>query len=291
MKKNYKTKTNEERNEEIKAMVQMIQDNVVSYLNSNNYKKLLRTMSKFHHYSFNNQVLILAQMPEASYVTGFQTWKKSFHRSVNAGEKGIRIFAPRHIQYDVESDDKDTRHVEYTTFRPTCVFDISQTSQIEGEEKVELNVVHELTQSVENYNEMLTRITNNVTPVPVEFSSENLGGAFGYYSKEDEKIVVCDGLPEAQTIKTLLHETAHSILHNSDRIERDELVLTHEDREIEAESVAFIVADYLGIDTSDYSIPYVASWSKEKPEDITKHLTSIRYAANMMIDAYEGAAN
>ena len=290
----YKKKTKEERNQEIKELSEKIEKGVQKYLNSDNYKILLKTMSKFHSYSLNNQLLILSQMPTATCVAGFSTWHKSFNRTVNKGEKGIKILCPVPVHFTTEvtinKDTPDEQKVEkainYNMYRVGYVFDESQTSQIEGKPVIEFNPCKELDSSVNDYKHILSSL-ESIADVPVRFD-EIEGDAKGYYDKQFNEIVIQNNMSESQTIKTLTHELAHSLLHNPEREENLKakgIKLSRSDKELEAESVAFIVCDTLGIDTSDYSYPYIGTWMEES--SVMDHFESIRNAANQIISRLE----
>lgn len=246
-------------------------------------------MSKFHSYSFNNSILILMQKPDARYVAGYRTWE-SLNRHVKKGEKGITILAPNPHrltkevmvinpetgQPKLDAEGKpmtEQKQITYASFHPITIFDVSQT---EGEPLPEL--VTELKKKALNY-PLLMNIIKSTSPVPVRFESWE-GLAKGYYNRTSDEIVIKDGMSESQTLKTALHETAHSILHADKKNPKDPAT-----KEIEAESVAFIVCNHFGIDTSDYSFAYLASWSssKELPE-LRASLKTIQTTAHELID-------
>lgn len=264
-----------DRKQQMKEITERLEQGVKDIFTSEMYTTYLRTMAKFHNYSFNNTLLIAMQRPDATLVAGFNAWKNKFNRYVKKGEKGIQIIAPAPIKEVEEREkiDKDTgltvlnengepemERVEYVVprFRVTTVFDVSQT---DGEPIPSLEV-NELTASVKDY-ALLTAAIEQVSPVPMRFD-EIEGDAKGYYSDADKEICIQVGMGESQTIKTMIHEVAHAMLHNSDLMkqrgeEKDRLT-----KETEAESIAFTVCSALGIDTSDYSFPYVASWASGK---------------------------
>ena len=264
-----------DRKQQMKEITERLEQGVKDIFTSEMYTTYLRTMAKFHNYSFNNTLLIAMQRPDATLVAGFNAWKNKFNRYVKKGEKGIQIIAPAPIKEVEEREkiNKDTglavlnengepemERVEYVIprFRVTTVFDVSQT---DGEPIPSLEV-NELTASIKDY-ALLTAAIEQVSPVPMRFD-EIEGDAKGYYSDADKEICIQVGMGESQTIKTMIHEVAHAMLHNSDLMkqrgeEKDRLT-----KETEAESIAFTVCSALGIDTSDYSFPYVASWASGK---------------------------
>lgn len=278
----------------LSQILDKLEKGLTDLFESETYKKYLSTMGKFHNYSFNNTLLIAMQKPDATLVAGYTSWQRNFKRQVNHGEKGIKILAPAPYKKKELRDVVDPatkkpiigsagkprqEEVEVTipAFRPVTVFDYAQTS---GEEIPQLGV-SELTFSVENFVDYVEAI-KSVCPVPVEFADIK-GGAKGYFSPTEQKVVVQENMSEAQTVKTLLHECAHALAHDKENLRIEGLTkpteLTKQDIEVTAESVAFAVASRIGgIDTSDYSFGYIAGWSSGKEmkelkgcmEDITK---------------------
>ena len=277
------------KDEKIKELTEKLEEGIKSVFASSKYREYLTVMSKFHSYSFNNSILILMQKPDARYVAGYRTWE-SLNRHVKKGEKGITILAPNPHrltkevtvinpetgQPKLDADGKqmtEQKQITYASFRPITIFDVSQT---EGEPLPEL--VTELKKKALNY-PLLMNIIKSTSPVPIRFESWE-GLAKGYYNRTSDEIVIKDGMSESQTLKTALHETAHSILHADKKNPKDPAT-----KEIEAESVAFIVCNHFGIDTSDYSFAYLASWSssKELPE-LRASLKTIQTTAHDLID-------
>ena len=290
-----------DRKQQMKEITERLEQGVKDIFTSEMYTTYLRTMAKFHNYSFNNTLLIAMQRPDATLVAGFNAWKNKFNRYVKKGEKGIQIIAPAPIKEVEEREkiDKDTglavlnengepemERVEYVVprFRVTTVFDVSQT---DGEPIPSLEV-NELTASVKDY-ALLTSAIEQVSPVPMRFD-EIEGDAKGYYSDADKEICIQVGMGESQTIKTMIHEVAHAMLHNSDSMkqrgeEKDRLT-----KETEAESIAFTVCSVLGIDTSDYSFPYVASWASGKEmKELKDSMDTIRLTAADFLEKLEAA--
>lgn len=290
-----------DRKQQMKEITERLEQGVKDIFTSEMYTTYLRTMAKFHNYSFNNTLLIAMQRPDATLVAGFNAWKNKFNRYVKKGEKGIQIIAPAPIKEVEEREkiDKDTslavlnengepemERVEYVVprFRMTTVFDVSQT---DGEPIPSLEV-NELTASVKDY-ALLTAAIEQVSPVPMRFD-EIEGDAKGYYSDADKEICIQTGMGESQTIKTMIHEVAHAMLHNSDFMkqhgeEKDRLT-----KETEAESIAFTVCSVLGIDTSDYSFPYVASWASGKEmKELKDSMDTIRLTAADFLEKLETA--
>lgn len=253
---------------------------------SEKYAEYIATMAKFPHYSINNCILIASQCPTASLVCGYKKWQTDFNRTVNKNEHGIMIIAPIKFKTDVEEPmfDENARPVldengrqkkevvkrEFQSFRPAYVFDIQQTS---GDPIPTLATL--LDASVDNFEE-LKEIMIKVSPVPVEFSADT-GGANGYYSATQKKIVIKEGLPELQTIKTMIHECAHARLGHGGEDDKWD----RESKEVQAESVAYWVASMLNLDTSDYSFGYIAGWSKNKEvSELKENLELIKTTAD-----------
>ena len=235
-------------------------------------------------------------------IAGYTKWRDDFHRQVLPGEKGIKIYQPVSIKVKVEKEKVDplthqkiagpdgkplTETVEEkrTGFKLGYVFDVSQTEQIKGKEIIDLEMVHELKSDVMGYQELKDAAIASA-PVGVRFE-DITGGAKGYYSLADDAIVIQKDMPEAQTLKTIFHETAHSILHSTAQMDARKAEgkeeFSREDREVQAESVAYIVADRYGLDTSEYSFPYVASWAGDTKK-ILANLSEIKATANTIID-------
>ena len=298
----YKRKTAEEKKAEIEQLTKQLEEGVEEYLQSDRYRELLQTFSKFYNYSLNNSILIMLQKPEATMIAGYTKWRDDFNRQVLPGEKGIKIYQPVSIKVKVEKEKIDpfthqkitgpdgqplTETVEEkrTGFKIGYVFDVSQTEQISGKEVIDLEMVHELKADVTGYQQLRDAAIAS-SPVGVHFE-DIAGGAKGYYSLADDAIVIQEGMSEAQTMKTLFHETAHSILHSTAQMEARKAEgkepFSREDREVQAESVAYIVADRYGFDTSDYSFPYIGSWAGDTKK-ILANLSEIKEAANIIID-------
>ena len=235
-------------------LLNQAEEGIKDFLSSDKYKIFLKTMSKFHSYSLNNTLLILMQMPKATRVAGYKTWKNTFKRQVNKGEKSIEIIGGRPYKKEVEevkNGKKEKKEVQGISFFPVSVFDVSQTS---GEPLPELT--KELSSDVKEYAKLFSAI-KYTSDYSIVFESLQ-GGVKGYCDNQHKKIAINTGMSQSQTIKTLVHEITHSDLHSGTE------KLTRQTKEVEAESCAFVVCDHFGIDTKDYSFPYLASWSSDK---------------------------
>ena len=290
------------REERLKEVMDKLEAGVTELFEGERFADYLRTMSKFHDYSFGNILLIAIQFPGASQVAGFQDWKKKFGRNVKKGEKGIRILAPCIFEAVEEREKLDPvthrpmvdssgtpmverRHVEAKRFKVVTVFDVSQT---EGKKLPE--IITPLAGDVEQY-ERITGALAKLSPVPIEFE-DFPGAAYGYFSHTEKRIAIRPGMSQAQTLKTMIHEVAHAKLHDEPDV-LDPIPMkdkkNRSTREVEAESVAYVVCQHFGIDTSDYSFGYVAGWSRGKnlPE-LKASLDTIRATAAELIDGVEG---
>ena len=283
----------EARKAEMEEITSKLEKGVKDIFDGANYQQYLNFCAKLPRYSVNNQILIMMQKPDATMCQSFTNWKE-VNRHVRKGEKGIRILAPAPYKMQKEQEkvdasgktvlDKDGEPVKETVevtinaFKPVSTFDISQT---EGE-PIPTPGVDELTGSVEGYETLLAAI-KEVVPVPISFEQID-SGAKGFYHLEENRIVVQEGMSEAQTVKTLLHEASHQALHSKEAMDSAGEKKSKNQKETEAESVAYVVCQHYGIDTSDYSFPYVATWSadKEVPE-LKASLDTIRRTASELI--------
>ena len=276
------------------SIMQSLESGVEELFTSNRYQEFLKTMAKFHNYSFNNTMLIAMQRPDATLVTSYKNWQ-SMGRQVMKGEKGITIIAPAPYKKMKEKEVLDenqrpimgtdgkpkTEQVEVTVphFKAVTVFDIAQTSG----EPIQTLAPELLTAAVQDFDSFMQAI-QKISPVPIRFD-EIGGNANGYYHNADKEIVIKKGLSESQTLKTAIHETVHAKLHDKEimeslGVEKDRLT-----KEVEAESVAYCVCSSFGLDTSDYSFPYIAGWSSSREmKEMKASMDVIRKTAGEMID-------
>lgn len=276
------------------SIMQSLESGVEELFTSNRYQEFLKTMAKFHNYSFNNTMLIAMQRPDATLVTSYKNWQ-SMGRQVMKGEKGITIIAPAPYKKMKEKEVLDenqrpimgtdgkpkTEKVEVTVphFKAVTVFDIAQTSG----EPIQTLAPELLTAAVQDFDSFMQAI-QKISPVPIRFDEID-GNANGYYHNADKEIVIKKGLSESQTLKTAIHETAHAKLHDKEimeslGVEKDRLT-----KEVEAESVAYCVCSSFGLDTSDYSFPYIAGWSSSREmKEMKASMDVIRKTAGEMID-------
>ena len=281
--------------EKTKQAFEMIEQGVKDVYSSDNFRKYLSCCSKFHSYSLNNTLLILAQKPDATLVAGYNAWQRNFNRHVDKGERGLIILAPvtsKITQLMDKADEdgnqildengdpiKEERVINQLRFTTTTVFDISQTS---GEPLPSL--IHNLTGSSDEILAFIDSV-KDICTIPIDYHSPSkdavlAGGAKGYYSIAEDRIVLNMELEDMQIAKTLIHEYSHSILHKTTDKDSDQ-------REIEAESLAFVLCDHFGIDTSDYSFGYIASYAAQDEAKLKTILSNIQSTAHEMIDKLE----
>lgn len=285
-----------ETDERVAELTERLENGVKELYASDNYARYITAMAKFHHYSFGNALLILFQCPSASNVAGYNTWKQ-LGRQVKKGEKGIMILAPCNFRASLEREKIDpltgqtllgpdgtplTERVKIAPnrFKIAHVFDLSQT---EGRELPQIGV-SELTGDVADYTGIYDRLTA-ISPLPV-VQEDFQRNAKGYTSFTENRVVVKPGMSQVQTIKTLVHEIAHAKLHRPDDILAIPTPGEKRQKEVEAESIAYVVCQHFGIDTSDYSLAYVAGWSKGKElTELKASLNVIHATAGEIIDA------
>ena len=259
----------------LKEITASIEDGIKELFQSESYAQYLQTMSRFHHYSVNNQVLIHMQKPDATLVAGFNKWKNQFGRNVIKGEHGIKIIAPTPFKKKIEQEklDPDTqlpmldadgkiiteeKTIQIPMYKPVTVFDVSQT---EGRPLPQL--AHDLSGNVANYDVFMEALRRS-SPVPI--SIEVMGGGMdGYFDLEHQDIAIRKGMSEVQTVSAVIHEMAHALLHNRTKdTEEKTPELSRSTEEVQAESISYAVCAYYGIATGDNSFGYIASWSKDK---------------------------
>ena len=284
---------------QLKEISERLEQGVKEIFTSERYTEYLNTMSKFHNYSFNNTLLITMQKPEATLVAGYQAWQKKFNRHVKRGEKGIQIIAPAPIRekQEIEKIDPVTKEpvigddgqpeteiVEMVIprFRVTTVFDVSQT---EGEPIAELEVP-ELTGSVQFYDTFMQAL-QNISPVPIRMMNVE-GDAKGYYHQTEKYIAIKEDMSNVQTMKTGVHEVSHALLHDREVMDVEGVLKDQTTKEVEAESIAYIVCNHFGLDTSEYSFTYIASWCESRDMKALKaSMDTIRKTSSEVVENIE----
>lgn len=290
------------RREQLKQITDRLEAGLKEYMTTDEqFKKVLDTMAKFHHYSANNVLLIAMQMPTATHVASYTAWQKKFKRQVMKGQHGLSIIMPAPYKKKREQEVLDPQtgkavlhkdgtpvmeEVEVTIprYKVAKVFDLSQT---QGEPLPELDVP-ELTGTVENYGIFMDAM-RTVSPVPIRFADIE-GGAKGYYDNVNKEIVIKNDMSELQTMKTVIHEVSHARLHDRDVMRNEGVMKDQQTREVEAESIAYVVLSHYHLEdaASEYSIPYLASWSGSRDTAVLRaSIDTIRKTASEIFDEVE----
>lgn len=290
------------RREQLKQITDRLEAGLKEYMTTDEqFKKVLDTMAKFHHYSANNVLLIAMQMPTATHVASYTAWQKKFKRQVMKGQHGLSIIMPAPYKKKMEQEVLDPQtgkavlhndgspvmeEVEVTIprYKVAKVFDLSQTR---GEPLPELDVP-ELTGTVENYVIFMDAM-RAVSPVPIRFADIE-GGAKGYYDNANKEIVIKNDMSELQTMKTVIHEVSHARLHDRDVMRNEGIMKDQQTREVEAESIAYVVLSHYHLEdaASEYSIPYLASWSGSRDTAVLRaSIDTIRKTASEIFDEVE----
>lgn len=270
-------------------LVAQAEQQILKLTDSDQFKKYLNTLAKFHRYSARNIDLIYAQNPQATQVAGFKQWQTAFNRTVNRGEKAIRIAAPIIKKLTPAEkkrlDTTDERAIVGYRYLP--VFDVSQTSGepvLSAEDFVKENLAdHQNVTSLYNaFKDYLNQQTDlKVSEVPLE----TLNGAKGYFQPNTNEIVIGGDEPDnALKLKTLYHEYAHSQLHGLKSAFKDR---PRAYQETQAEAVAYVAMQNIGVDTGNYSLGYVATWAKDKAV-IHSALSEIQQVSNKVIELSDG---
>lgn len=291
-----------DRREQLKQITDRLEAGLKEYMTTDEqFKKVLDTMAKFHHYSANNVLLIAMQMPTATHVASYTAWQKKFKRQVMKGQHGLSIIMPAPYKKKMEQEVLDPqtgkavlhkdgtpvmKEVEVTIprYKVAKVFDLSQT---QGEPLPELDVP-ELTGTVENYGIFMDAM-RAVSPVPIRFADIE-GGAKGYYDNVNKEIVIKNDMSELQTMKTVIHEVSHARLHDRDVMRNEGVMKDQQTREVEAESIAYVVLSHYHLEdaASEYSIPYLASWSGSRDTAVLRaSIDTIRKTASEIFDEVE----
>ena len=268
--------------EKTTAIIKQLQDGVTELFASDKYADFLKWCASFHQYSFGNTLLIYLQNPDASYVASFSGWKRK-GRQVIRGQKALNIFAP-HSYTEKDSDGDDIQHIG---FHIAHCFDISQTQPdaLHADTAEDIPCIcRTIDIPLSDRDSRLLDVLVDISPVPIEYENIRKKSCNGYFSPDDLKIVIDSKLKGTQMeIKTILHEQAHALCLSVKEEQPDRHTM-----EVQAESIAYIVSNYCGIDTSDYSWGYVCSWSQDKSlKELTESLEIIRKTSNQMIEWIE----
>ena len=280
-------------NKDTKALAEHLKEGMKNYLDSEQFKSFLDMMSKFHNYSLNNIHLLKMQNPSVSHVASFNKWKTDFERTVKKGSKALKIWVPYQVKtkipvnqnelsFSPSENEMEEKEVTVTRFKLGNVFDVSQT---EGKELPK--AINELTGSVKDYEDLYraAKAVSMDNQVPISFEDIKKESANGYYSPDENRIVISKGLKgQEHILKTIFHEMAHSDLHRGTNAQYGDD--QYRKQELQAESVAYVVANHFGFDTSSYSFGYLAIWAKDKNgfEDMVEQLQVVQKEAKSLID-------
>ena len=276
-----------------KALAEHLKEGMKNYLDSDQFKSFLDTMSKFHNYSLNNIHLLKMQNPNVTQVASFNKWKTDFERTIKKGAKALKIWVPYQVKTKIPENQKelnfspsenemDQKEITVTRFKLGNVFDVSQT---EGKELPK--AIHELTGSVKDYEDLYraAKAVSMDNQVPISFEEIKRENTRGYYSPSENRIVISKELKgEEHILKTIFHEMAHADLHKGSNAQYGDD--QYRKQELQAESVAYVVASHFGFDTSSYSFGYLAIWAKDKNgfEDMVEQLQVVQKEAKSLID-------
>lgn len=280
-------------NKDTKALAEHLKEGMKNYLDSEQFKSFLDTMSKFHNYSLNNIHLLKMQNPNVSQVASFNKWKTDFDRTVKKGSKALKIWVPyqvktsipvhqKELDFTPAENEMEQKEIIVTRFKLGNVFDVSQT---EGKELPK--AIHELTGDVKDYEDLYraAKAVSMDNQVPISFEEIKRESTNGYYSPDENRIVISKGLKgQEQILKTIFHEMAHADLHRGSNAQYGDD--QYRKQELQAESVAYVVANHFGFDTSSYSFGYLAIWAKDKNgfEDMVEQLQVVQKEAKSLID-------
>lgn len=280
-------------NKDTKALAEHLKEGMKNYLDSEQFKSFLDTMSKFHNYSLNNIHLLRMQNPNVSQVASFNKWKTDFDRTVKKGSKALKIWVPyqvktsipvhqKELDFTPAENEMELKEIIITRFKLGNVFDVSQT---EGKELPK--AINELTGDVKDYEDLYraAKAVSMDNQVPISFEEIKRESTNGYYSPDENRIVISKGLKgQEQILKTIFHEMAHADLHRGTNAQYGDD--QYRKQELQAESVAYVVANHFGFDTSSYSFGYLAIWAKDKNgfEDMVEQLQVVQKEAKSLID-------
>lgn len=258
-----------------------LQDGVANLVSTDGWKDYLKAQSRFHNYSFQNVLWLLSQGihrgVEVSRFAGYNTWR-DLGRQVRKGEQSFKVLAPCGYKKLDESTGEETFRVR--GFRVVSTFDVSQT---EGAPLAE--VLKQLEGTSEVYKAAFAKLAkyNTSRGLTVERVAD-LGGPNGVFNRMNRDIKVLDSLSDLHALKTLCHETAHSLLH--DTVDGD----SRSTKEVEAESTAFVVMHALGFDSAEYSLGYVASWADGDLKLVQDVASRVQKTAKTILALFEEKA-
>jgi DNA primase len=272
------------REEQLEAAHEMLVAKTDALVTSEGWAEYLAFAARFRKYSFNNTLLILIQMPTATRVASYKQWA-AMGRQVRKGEKGLSIFAPMMRKREDEKTGEEKRWV--SGFRLVSTFDVSQTDGDALPEDPARPVLLDGEAPEGLWQSLATMVYDHGYTLQRGPSTR---GENGFTLPSEKVIQVTEGLSDAQSAKTLIHEVAHMLLHTEDKTLTEDAILHRNVAEIEAESVAYIVAEVHGLPTESYSVPYVAGWSNGKTEQIAATADRVLKTAKRILEVTEVAA-
>jgi N-terminal domain of anti-restriction factor ArdC len=267
--------------EKTRQALQTLETGIDSILSSESFASYLRTMSRFHRYSFGNTVLIHMQRPDATLVAGYRRWHE-LGRQVQKGARGIKIFVPHKVRPKVEEGDDQTteRQVFVRSFGVGTVFDVSDTA---GDPIPEPPAVQEIKTATDGGAALYGLLAAYLEREGIAVMRKPTLPAHGWWEPSSRSIAIGEHLEGDQRTKTLAHEVAHFVAGH-------ELDMPKEDVETIAESAAFVVLSHFDIDTSGYSFGYVARWAKDRAV-LKRNLDAIQKTASRVIEGLEALPN
>lgn len=262
--------------DKLAATMRTLEAGITSILDSDSFAEYLVVMSRFHHYSFGNVMLILAQRSDATQVAGYRKWQE-LGRQVNKGEKGIKILVPHKRVVELEEGEETTI---VRSFGVGSVFDIAQT---DGEPLPAPPAAHEIREATDVGGALYGALESYVTEQGITVVREELPRANGYYAPTLKRIAVDSRLAGDQATKTMAHETAHFVAEHRGWMPR-------EDAETVAESAAYVILQHYGIDSGSYTFAYVARWAEDRLV-LKRNLDAIQKTSHTIIHAIEGGGS
>jgi antirestriction protein ArdC len=272
--------------EKLEQLVEVLKEGVKNFsYTPEEFKAILEMKALMPSYSFRNLMVAKAQLPTASYIAPLKRWNE-LGRKVKKGEKAIRIFAPRFVRVEqnnqIEEEINEQEEYKLVGFITVPVFDYSQT---EGEPLPIDKVKIQLEGDCPEAREIISLAEKLAEMDHCRVSYGDTGPHNGYYNKVDHCIVVSEKLSINHRCKTLVHELVHSKVHRYDYHS------SAKEKEIVAEGAAFVICNYFGLDTSDYSFHYVYSWSQGDDEALMKYGTQICDIAGRIINEFQEIKN
>ena len=282
---------NEDKEQWKQELLQKAETQLEEMSDSESFKKYLNTLAKFPNYSVNNVLLIQAQNPQATLVSGYKDWQKKFNRHVNKGAKALYITAPiiKPLNEEEKKKYNTTEDKAIVAYRYVPVFDIANTT---GEPVLTAHdfITNEYTtEQTEIFcTSKLNKVAEHIEKeygISISFKplDKDIGG---YYRPKDHTIALNSLNSKTEQLKTLFHEFAHSQLHNTKALKELDEPLTRAHKEAQAESVAYLSMQTMGIDTSGYSVGYISTWAQDK--DLMKQsLQEIKKVFNQTLEVIE----